>query len=83
MKHLDIIRLVPRNTLTEKSVNSKGLSKDAALLATAIVNIQYGDLHSLRPHVPLSVACFDKAAHELFLHGIVGDPFSIGVNDNE
>lgn len=74
MKTLSVIRLVPRTILSEGLYRQTELSKNAALLATAIANIQSDNLGGLRPHVPLSPQEFEDAARELFSHGFVGDP---------
>jgi len=76
MKHLNVIRLVPRTALSGPSLKSENLSKEAALLATAIANIEGDRLEQLRPFVPLDEASFNNAASELSSHGIVGDPKS-------
>lgn len=74
MKSLSVVRLVPRTLLSESSYRKTDLSKNAALLATAIANIQSDCLGSLRSSVPLDAQAFEDAARELFDYGIVGDP---------
>ena len=74
MKHLNVVRLVPRTLLSTRSVKTRNLSKNAALLATAIANLQGDRLEELRPYVPLNDNAFDEAASELSRHGIVGVP---------
>ncbi len=74
MKTLSVIRLVPRTVLSESSYKQAQLSKNAALLATAIANIQSDNLGGLRSHVPLGPQEFEEAARELFSYGFVGDP---------
>lgn len=83
MKSLSVVRLVPRTLLSESSYRKTDLSKNAALLATAIANIQCDSLGGLRPFVPLNPDNFDGAARELFAHGIVGEPQIVSDNDNE
>ena len=72
MKHLNVVRLVPRTLLSTPNLKARSLSKDAALLATAIANLQGDRLEGLRPFVPLNANAFDAAASELAHHGIVG-----------
>ena len=74
MRDLSIIRLVPRTILSESLYRQTELSKNAALLATAIANIQSDNLGGLRPHVPLGPQEFEEAARELFSYGFVGNP---------
>ena len=83
MNGLQIIRLVPRTALSESKLKGINLSKNAALLATAIANIKCDSLGGLRQFVPLNTDNFDGAARELFAHGIVGEPIILGDNDNE
>lgn len=70
MKNLDVVRLVPKTAFRDEQIM---LSKDAALLATAICNFTITTLGALRGHVPLSPARFDQAALELINSGIISD----------
>ena len=74
MKHLHVVRLVPRTLLSTSNLKARNLSKNAALLATAIANLEGDRLDGLRPFVPLDNRAFDAAASELARHGIVGSP---------
>lgn len=83
MKHLNVVRMVPRTLLSTPNLKARNLSKDAALLATAIANLQGDKLEGLRPFVPLNAKAFDAAALELARHGIVGlEQESERSNDN-
>lgn len=83
MKHLNVIRLVPRTLLQSPKIKNLHLSREAALLATAIANIQGDGLEELRPFVPLDNSAFNAAASELSSHGIVGVPEESNCRDDD
>ena len=68
MRHNDIITLVPRTAFKTQDIE---LSKDAALLCTAIATFTCTTLGGLRPHVPLDHVRFDAATRELQAKGLL------------
>lgn len=68
MRHIDVIRLVPKTAFKSKEIE---LSKDAALLATAVANYTVETLGGLRQFVPLTDIRFESAARELQSKGLL------------
>jgi len=64
----EIITLVPRTAFRSQDIE---LSKDAALLCTAIATFTCTTLDGLRPHVPLNHVRFDAATRELQAKGLL------------
>jgi len=70
MKNLSIIHLVTRRSLSKLTPE---LTKDAALLATAIINIKVSSFSELRRYVPLESPRFNNAMDELVSCGLLED----------
>ena len=68
MRFSDTITLVPRTAFKSENIE---LSKDAALLCTAIATFTCTTPCGLRPHVPLDHVRFDAAVRELQAKGLL------------